>query len=429
MPLPKDDIDAVQITQFVNGDTAFMVYLTRGGLTKRLGSSDRVDSGALLMTGGTDAFGAFMAALPEHLLAEGASMEDGGMEGLRNEWRFEFAGGMNSLIYDIAYHSGSASLPDEFADMVVVAERLTHSWYAAAVAEETGVPLPSVATPVAPPPPRAAAATAKKAAPKRSSGQGSAPAKAGLAKSGQLLPATRERIALAIFIDLLAWTIPYSFLSWIFVGGSTRSGPPGAGLVLFAIVEFLVLQVARKSPGYWLLGISAPVGEKPQVDSARRTRESQISVATGVGLCCLGVVALTSWTLYHTPVPYFGLGFPLWLSIPLSLIVSVGLVLAGALLLRTELRGVWLGGSLAALLLLLGATGWGAWGGFVETALANRSAYEGRPVGDGSFALIRDLIPSLLIVVPALLLFGVFRSWQRLTRPAQRVVAKPAKRS
>ena len=118
MSLPKDDIDAVQITQFVNGDTAFMVYLTRGGLTKRVGSSDRVDPSALLMTGGTDAFGAFMGALPEHLLEQGASMEDGGTDGQRHEWRFEFAGGMNSLIYDIAYHSGSASLPDEFADIV-----------------------------------------------------------------------------------------------------------------------------------------------------------------------------------------------------------------------------------------------------------------------------------------------------------------------
>ena len=439
MPLAKDDIDAVQITQFVNGDAAFMIYLTRGGLTKRQGSSDRVDPGALLITGGTDAFGPFMEALPEHLLERGAAMEDGGSDGARHEWRFELAGGMNSLIYDIAYHSGSASLPDEFADMVVVAERLTHSWYNAAVAEETGVPIPSVGKAVAPPPPRASSSGPKKAAGKRPGGVAGAVGKSGAAKArpqgvasrapGQLVLATRERIALAVLLDLFVWTIPYSFLAWLFVGGSQRSGPPGAGLVLFAIAEFLVLQMARRSPGYWLLGISAPVGERPQVDTTWHTRESQISQATGGGLCGLGVAGLTSWTLYHTPVPYFGLDFPLWLSIPIALLGSVAMVLAGALVLRTDLRGVWLGGSLALLLLLLGATGWGAWGGFVDTALADRSAYEGRPVGEGLFALVRDLVPVLLVVGPALLLFGVFRSWQRLTGPAERVGAKTAKRS
>ena len=258
-----------------------MIYLTRGGLTKRQGSSDRIDPLALVITGGTDGFGPFMETLPEHLLEQGASMEDGGGEGPRREWRFELAGGMNSIVYDIAYHSGSASLPDEFADMVVVAERLTHSWYTAAVAEETGVPIPSVAKPVAPPPPRAASSSPRKAAGKRPGG-------AGVASPGQLVPATRERIALAILLDLFAWTIPYSFLAWLFVGGSQRSGPPGEGLVLFAIVEFLLLQIARKSPGYWLLGISAPVGERPQVDSTWHTRESQVTLATGGGALWVG---------------------------------------------------------------------------------------------------------------------------------------------
>ena len=38
-------------------------------------------------------------------------------------------------------------------------------------------------------------------------------------------------------------------------------------------------------------------------------------------------------------------------------------------------------------------------------------------------------IPILLIVVPALLLVGVFGTWRRSTRPAQRVVAKTPMRS
>ncbi|MEX2048480.1 MAG: hypothetical protein WEB90_02775, partial [Gemmatimonadota bacterium] len=119
MPFTKDDIDAVAITLRVDDDTRFMVMLTRGGHTKRMGSSEGADREPLLVTGRTDsAFEDFMAALPDALLEQGGFFEDEGRDGPRHEWRFELGGGMEGLVYDFAYHAGSASLPDEFADLV-----------------------------------------------------------------------------------------------------------------------------------------------------------------------------------------------------------------------------------------------------------------------------------------------------------------------
>jgi hypothetical protein len=402
MPLTKDQIDAVSIMLHVDGEPVFSLLLTRGGLTKRMGSSDATESHPVVVKGSTDTcFEDFMIALPDALLEEGGTLRDEGSDGPRHDWIFEFGGGFDSLRYDISYHWGSASLPDEFADMVVRAELLTHSWYVAGVAEETGVPLE---TPAESRPrgeaPVAAARPSKGSGPTR-------------AKAAHPTSATRERMALVVLLDLLALSIPYSFVHWLLIGGAERTGPPGGALALFAIVEFALLRIVRRSPGYWLLGISVPLGEKPQVDPTRPTRESRMTLGVGVAMCGLGVLGLTSWMTYHAAVPYFGLHWPLWLSIPLTLLGSVASILAGALVLRLDIRGVWLGGGLALLLLLAGLTGWGSFPEFAEAALANWRAYADRPIGQGLVALARA-VPLLLPVVPALLLGGLFESWKRL---------------
>jgi hypothetical protein len=426
VPLTKDDIDAVSIVMRVNGDPAFLIFLTRGGLTKRLGSSDVADPSALLMTGSTDGpFDAFMAAMPEALLAgEGGVLEDAGTGGLRHDWRFELGGGPNSLIYDVSYDSGSASLPDEFADMVVVAERLTHAWYTAAVAEERGEPMAAAKAVAAPVP--------KKASPARSGPARSGSARPTAARSGKgspSVPATRERIALAILLDLLAFNIPVTFLAWLIRGGGERVGPPGGWLMLFVIVEFVSLMIARRSLGYWLLGITAPQLEKPLVDTSWLARESKASLAFGIGLCGVGVAGLTSWAIYHVPVPFFGLPFPFWLSIPLTLLGSGGMIVGGALALRGDLRGVWLGGGICLLMLLAVVVGWGEWGPFVEAALSARAEQLGRAADPRLLDPARAIAPLLLVVIPALALAGAFETWKRLGGRAESGARRAAPKS
>jgi hypothetical protein len=409
--LTRDDIDAVSMMLHVDGELTFSILLTRGGLTQRLGSSDSVAGAEIMVKGRTDeSFEDFMAALPEDLLQGGGDLEDEGREGPRHDWRFEFGGGMETLAWGVGYHQRSASLPDEFADMVVRAERLTHAWYQASVAEETGQPLP-VPSAASPPAHRAPAApAARKPTPRRPAAPS---AKRGV--SGRAVPATRERMALAILLDLFAFTIPWSFVQWLFGGGNgDATGPPGAGLVVFAILEFVLLQIARRSPGYWLMGIAAELGQRPHVDASRLTRESAATRATGAALCGVGVAGLTSWTAYHTAVPYFGLGLPLWLSLPLTFLGSLALIVAGVLVLRLDPRGVWVGGAVALLLLLSGLVGWGAWGSFVDAAIADRATAAGRPVGEGLLGgLAQGVTPFLIVGVPIALLVGLGLTWKR----------------
>jgi hypothetical protein len=218
---------------------------------------------------------------------------------------------------------------------------------------------------------------------------------------------------LAVFIDLLALRIPYSFFHWIVVGGAPRQGPPGGALVFFAILEFVLLRIVRRSPGYWLLGITAPVTGKPQVDPAWTARESPATLAVGVALCAIGVLALTSWPAYHVGVPYFGIPFPVWLSVALTLPGCVGLILAGAAVLRLDLRGVWLGGGLSLLLLLAGVGGLLRWSRVVEATLPTWRAYASRPVGQALLEFTGS-VPILVPIVPLALLVGLFLTWKRL---------------
>lgn len=417
MPLSKDDIDAVAITLEIDRNPAFLIMLTRGGMTKRRGSSGTYDPDALTIKAGTDGvFEAFLASIPDAVLAgEGGRLEDGGSDGPRHDWHFEFGGGIQSLEYDIAYHAGSASLPDEFADMVVVAERLTHSWYSAAVAEERGEPAPSTAAsvPAAPPPKPVAAPRGRSGQPARGTRRGGAAVPQGT------LPPTRERLAIAILLDFMAFMVPFSLFAGLFGGSGERAGPPGAGVVLFAIAEFALLMIARRSPGYWLLGITAPAVGKPVVDARWPARETPLGLATAIGLCGVGVLGLTSWTVYHAPIPYFGVGLPIWLSIPLSVLGSLASIVGGALILRGDPRGVLVGGGTALLALMAAGAGWSGWGSFVEQSLALHAEATGRGLGATVAGLARTLVPIALLVVPAALAAGCgYELWRRYRPPA-----------
>ncbi|MGD8288893.1 MAG: hypothetical protein PVJ80_11480 [Gemmatimonadota bacterium] len=406
MALTRDTIDAVSMMLYVDGELTFSILLTRGGLTKRFGWSEPSDRQAVMATGGTECFDDFMAAVPESLLERGARLEDDGTEGPRHDWTIEFASSPDSLSYHIGFHWGSASLPDEFADLVVRAEALTHAWYMRQIADETDAP-PVAATE------RPRRERSEEPRDRASTGPRGRPGRT------HPVPAKRERIALAVLIDLIALSIPYSLIHGILIGDAERTGPPGGALMLFAIVEFGLLQIARTSPGFWLLEISWPHGDKPRVDPARTTKESTAMLAVGTGLLALGVGFLTAWTTYHTPVPYFGLSFPLWLSIPVTMLGSAALVIAGALVLQLDLRGVWLGSGLVVLMLLGSALGWSDWSGFIAAAMGVGAD------GPGSSGLVSDLAPFIALAVLALLGWGLFESWKRLGRAPVGAVGSP----
>jgi hypothetical protein len=237
--------------------------------------------------------------------------------------------------------------------------------------------------------------------------------------------ASRERIALAILLDFFALSIPYAYLVALFSDGQRGGGPPGAGLVLFAIAEFVLLVMVRSSPGYWLLGMTGKAPGKPQVDSAWFLRESRVTMAVGVALCWMGASGMTAWTLHHAAVPYFGLELGRWLSILLTMVFAVGSIVAGARILRTEMSGVWIGGGVMGVMILAVLLGWGEWDAWVVAELEARAAAGARSLGTDGVGAAQAFVRGALIVIPLLLLTGLGLAWKRFSGPVVSGVPAP----
>ena len=422
--MTKDDIDAVSMTLQVDGELAFSILLTRGGLTQRLGSSDAAGPAPLMVKGRTDrCFEDFLATVPEAVLDGGGDFEDGGREGSRHEWRFELGGGLQTVVWMVAYHQGSASLPDEFADMVVQAERLTHAWYMAGIAEETGEPAATESTPAPPSPTSRAgptAVTGRSSAPARSRGASTSGAAAIRPTTGQgdvqkWPSASRKRVAAAVLLDLSVLGVPYRWLGALLPAGD-GAGPPGAGLVVFAFVEFALLQFVRKSPGYWMLGIRAPLGSSPRVDPAWPIRESVATMVVGVLLCMGGASGLTSWTVSAPPTPYFGLPLGAVSSTVLTLLFAAAMTAAGVLILRLDLRGVWIGAGAMALMLLAVLLGWENWPAWIQAELERQLAADSDAAQPGDVAGFAAFARTLLVLFPVAYGLGLGLTWKRFTR-------------
>jgi hypothetical protein len=236
--------------------------------------------------------------------------------------------------------------------------------------------------------------------------------------------ATRERIALAVLLDFFVLGIPYAYLLALLPDGD-GAGPPGAGLVLFALVEFALLQFARTSPGYWMLGIRAPLGASPTVDPTWTVRESAVTKTVGVALCGSGAIGLTQGTLHLTPTPYFGLPLGTVLSVLFTLLFAAGYLVGGAAILRTDLRGVWLAGGAMVLTLLAMTLAWSDWPAWIQAQLGNGAAPQGRTAPTGEVPALATVLRVFMVVVPVAFLVGLAFTWMRLTgwRPPS---AKPA---
>lgn len=387
----KDQTDLVSLTLKIEGELRFMVLLTRAGLVKRVGFSDPASpEGTLAVGHHEDVFASFMETVPEQLAAHQGSHRAQGENGPKCHWRIEFGGPGEVVALDVVYHAHSAGPPKAIMTLADTAERLTDEWYAEQL-KRSADPEPSPA----------ASPGAVEPAPN------SDPA------------ASAKRRVLAIVLDFFLLSVPYAYL--LFLLGPAYRTPSGGSLVLFGIVEFILLYFFGSSPGYWALGIASRPGRRPNVDQAQQLRESWVTMVVALLLLRSGIDAMSEWTMVrHIPAPYFGLE----LSLGASLLVTVGLGLAatvaGLLILRTDVRGVWVGAAFVGVsllaIMLSDSELMDAW---IRAEMVERRAAQGRPIRGEDLESLRSISRPLLLGIPLAYAAGLGLSFRRLSRPVE----------
>jgi hypothetical protein len=381
----KQDVETVSLALKVDGRPHFMAMLARNGLVKRMGFRSIGSSEEAVAVGRRDGlFEAFMEAVPEGLKAHRGTHEADGTDGPRCQWRIEFSGAAEVVTLDLTYHAASAGLPQVIAKLVALAEGITDEWYAAELEQRRSA---------SPDPASAADAT------------GSLP----------LPSSSRMRRILAVVLDFFLLSIPYAYLLYLLGPETSATLPLGAGLVLFAIVEIVLLQLLRWSPGYWAFGISMAPGRAPVVDPRQLARESAVTIVVAVLFLRSGIDAMSDWTVTDfAPAPYFGLDLASGVSIAFTVALGALALAAGLLILRTDMRGVWLGAAFVVISLLSFLPGdqdlWRTW---AESDFTNRRAAQGRPASQEDIQSFVAMLRPLMFGVLLFLTGGLALCWSR----------------
>lgn len=390
----QQDAETVSLALKVDGRPHFMVLVTRDGLVKRMGFASLASNQRAVAVGRREGvFDAVVEALPNELKAHQGTHTADGTDGPRCQWRIEISGPDEVVGLDLTYHAGSAGLPQVIARLVAVVEDLTNEWYAAELEGRRAMaPDPAPVT--------------------------------GAADS--LPPPSRVRRLLGVALDFFLLSVPYAYLLYLLGPGTRATLPPGAGLVLFGIVELVLLQLLRWSPGYWALGISIPADDAPTVDPRQLERESAVTILIAVLLLRSGIDGLNQWTFDEVaPAPYFGLDLGGGASFSITVVLGVLAIVAGLLVLRTDVRGVWIGAAFVGISLLSVVLGdWALWQSWAESDFIGRRTAQGRPVSEDDLRRFVSMLRPLMFGMILLYAGGLALCWNRFrSRPSKEPVS------
>ncbi len=227
--------------------------------------------------------------------------------------------------------------------------------------------------------------------------------------------ASRRRLVLAMYLDVLFWSVPVALAVHYLREAGLIEGPPPWGVewgALFAI-ELALVAIAgvRWLPGLRLLSITR-VGRRTRgiVDPEIHRREHWVTMLVATFLVLEGTKAMVRWTMWTPPVPVFGHETTLEIWAPLSIALGVVNLYAAREIFLLRARGVWVAlGSVtvSAMSFLASREHWPAW---IETSVRRRRAFQGLGVRPGEIELLQRMWEPAFGVVVALLVAGLLAS-------------------
>lgn len=227
------------------------------------------------------------------------------------------------------------------------------------------------------------------------------------------IPARRRRILLAGFLDFCLLTASFGLLEHFAYVLDPEIGefPLYARILAFLVIEYLLLERLRWSPGLHLLSIrfldlrddmAAAAGlpftiwkklTSVSVNAWVKTHESWFTLLMGVWMVNEGSKSLVRWTLWVPPYPEFG--FEMSASVSAALSVARGAIeifLAWAIF-RLRFIALPVGVAHFTIALVSMWMSWHLWDSWVVEYVTRRRTFQGLPVRQSEIEQMQAITP------------------------------------
>lgn len=222
---------------------------------------------------------------------------------------------------------------------------------------------------------------------------------------------SKKRKFLAWYIDFLFFLSLWALLEHFI--GNRHSIPFWVPYVLFISVRFITTKYLG-SIGMTFLGIS---NEDGTVDQHTWSNETVVTIFLGVISVLEGTKQLVRWTEYFIAQPAFGFLLSEPTQIALQLLYGCIYTLAGYWILKLDIRGLYLGLSVAIINIASDILSWNLWDGVVKDMVIARRSIQGIPVRDGEIEFMQSIMPEGMLVASSLAVLLLIISYKNFRHP------------
>ncbi|MCD6346199.1 MAG: hypothetical protein J7L96_02135 [Bacteroidales bacterium] len=142
-------------------------------------------------------------------------------------------------------------------------------------------------------------------------------------------------------------------------------------------------------------------------------RENWLTILLGVLFIIEGTKQLVRWTQIFVPQPVFGF-FPNDLTqIIIHIILGISSIIAGYWFLKLNIKGLFLGVSVALINIASDSLSWKLWNPVVEKMVVARRELQGLPVRDGEVEFMQSLFPEGMLVAAVLAIIAMLFTYKR----------------
>ncbi|MFW2438666.1 MAG: hypothetical protein ACN4GR_04780 [Arenicellales bacterium] len=217
-------------------------------------------------------------------------------------------------------------------------------------------------------------------------------------KMSSIFEVSKKRVFLSWYIDFLFFITLWELMSYFL--GLNNSLPFWVPYIFFITIRAMTGKYLG-SVGHLFLSINR---ESNSVNPDIYDHENWLTVLLGVLFILEGTKQLVRWTDVWVPQPFFGFIPGDLVQIVIHLFLGMTSILAGYWFLKLNIKGLYLGISVAFIGLVSDILSWNLWDPVVKQMVIARKEVQGRPVKEGEIEMMQALLPEGIVALTILVI-------------------------